>query len=298
MASVTQVTRTCDVCGDAKDVKARTFELDGTAYEIDLCRKHGDALGRVAAGYIAKARKVTPRPSQRRHGGRPRSRTASPAKTAGARQQKGIYVYGILPADIEVAAGIPGVGEHPGSLHDVSLDGLAALISEVDLSGRLGSPGDLKTHREILDAAAAEVPVLPLSFGTVLSSEDAVSDDLLAARHDEFAATLDRLEGRAEFKIRGRYVQDVDPAEIAARREEDTRAVQRAMEGVCVASVAREPADERDAVHVAFLVDMDKERDVERVTDDLARDWDGRVEVQLLGPMAAYDFTGTAEPES
>ena len=49
-------------------------------------------------------------------------------------QQKGIYVYGILPADIEVAVGIPGVGEHPGLLRDVRCDGLAALISEVDSS--------------------------------------------------------------------------------------------------------------------------------------------------------------------
>jgi hypothetical protein len=63
------------------------------------------------------------------------------AKATGSQQGKGIYVYGILPADIEVAVEMPGVGESPGLLRVVRSDGLAALISEVDLSGRLGSPG-------------------------------------------------------------------------------------------------------------------------------------------------------------
>jgi Lsr2 len=175
MTTVTQVKLTCDVCGDTNEVKTRTFGLDGKAYEIDLCRKDGNALGRVAARYVAKARKVTAKRRRRQHGGRPRqeaeaSRSGQQAATvsgatarasgsrkaakasrsqgqnadgsstaaagdAGVQRQKGIYVYGILPADIEVAVGIPGVGEHPGLLRDVRFDGLAALISEVDSSG-------------------------------------------------------------------------------------------------------------------------------------------------------------------
>jgi len=374
MTTITQVKLTCDVCGDTNDVKTRTFGLDGKAYEIDLCRKDGNALGRVAARYVAKARKVTAKRRRRQNGGRPREEaktsrsgqqaaTASgataraagskkaakasrspqkaegssttAARAAGGQQQKGIYVYGILPADIEVAVGIPGVGEHPGLLRDVRFDGLAALISEVDSSGRLGSPDDLRTHREILDATAAEVPVLPLRFGTILTSEDAVAEDLLAAHRDEFTAALDQLEGRTEFQVKGRYVKDAvlgevlsqnkqaaglrdaiqgkDPdasrnarielgkllsQAVKARREEDTRALRQAMERVCVASVAREPAHELDAVHVAFLVAVDQESELERAFEDLAHEWEGRIDVQLLGPMAAYDFAGTAQSES
>ena len=368
MATVTQVKLTCDVCGATNDVKTRTFGLDGQAYEIDLCRKDGNALGRVAARYVAKARKATAQRRRRQQGARPRSRTATAASADGARaraarakkaakasrpqqqsaegsstaasaaggpQHKGIFVYGILPADIEVAGGIPGVGEHPGLLREVHCDGLAALISEVDSSGRLGSPDDLRTHREILDATAAEVPVLPLHFGTILASEDAVAKDLLAAHHDEFAAAIDRLEGRTEFQVKGRYVEDAilgevlshdkqaaelqeaiqgqDPdaardartelgqflsRAVKARRQEDTRTLMQAMERLCVASVVREPARELDAVHVALLVAADQEPGVKRAIDELAHEWEGRIDVQLLGPMAAYDFAGTAQPES
>src|SRR6266536_656430 len=201
MATVTEVKLTCDMCGSANDVRTMTFALDGKAYEIDLCRTDGNALARVAAGYTAKARKVTAKRRRQQHkavpqkaaGARRRQNADGGSPTAGravggAPQQKGIYVYGILPADIEVSAGIPGVGEHPGQLRDVRADGLAALVSEVNLSGRLGSPDDLRTYQEILDATAAEVPVLPLRFGTILASEEAVTEELLAARYDEFTA--------------------------------------------------------------------------------------------------------------
>ena len=65
-----------------------------------------------------------------------------------------------------------------------------------------------------------------------------------------------------------------------------------------MASVAREPAHELDAVHVAFLLAVDQEPEAERVIEELAHAWEGRIEVQLLGPMAAYDFARTAQPKA
>lgn len=364
MATLTQVTLTCDVCGNEEDIQTRTVGLDGQTYEIDLCPKDSKNLSKTASGYVSKARKDTARRSARRNGHRPRSRahataigdgakasvmkisgrgrasgstheeaktslskqraakadgaTTQPAsvlqekakptrrpkpqkaktaskqaaKTAGGPQQeKGIYVYGIFPADIEMAVEMPGVGEHAGQIRVVRSDSLAALISEVDLSSRLGSPEDLNIHMEILDGAASEVPVLPLGFGTILTSEEAVAEDLLAAHRDEFHRALEELEGRAEFLVKGRYVEQAG----TVNREDDTRALQEAMEGHCVACVVREPTHELEAVHVAFLVETDEERDMEQVIEDLARDWAGRIEIQLVGPMAAYDFVETTK---
>jgi gas vesicle protein GvpL/GvpF len=141
-----------------------------------------------------------------------------------------------------------------------------------------------------LDASAPVVPVLALPFGTVLDSDEAVVEELLAAHRDEFAEALRELEGRAQFVVRGRYLEEA----VAASREQDTRAVEKTMEGQYVASV-RKPAQELDAVHVAFLVDIDQHHEVERVIEDLAREWDGRIQLRLLGPMAAYDFVATME---
>lgn len=322
MATVTRVMLTCDVCGNAEDIQTWTLGLDGKTYEVDLCQKDGQGLSKVAAGYVPKARKVTARQSTRQNGHRPHSQAAAAAngdvartpgrkmpsrgragssgkkaksgrskpeggKAAGGRPEKGIYIYGILPADIEMAAETPGVGERPGLLRIIRHNGLAALISEVDVSGRLGSPDDLKTHSEILDATAAEVPVLPLRCGMIMASEDAVAEDLLAAHHDECADALEKLEGRTVFVVRGSYIEGRVPA--AARRE-DVRAVREVMERVCVDSAVQQPQHELDEFRVAFLVPVDKEAEVERMVEDLAGDFESRIDIQLLGPMAAYDF--------
>lgn len=254
-------------------------------------------------------------------------------RSSGGQQQTGIYVYGIFPADIKVTGEKKGVGDPPVPLQVVRWGDLAALVSEVNVARPLGSPEDLRAHSDLLDSCAAAMPVLPLRFGAVLASEDAVARELLEEHHDEFAEALSELDGRAEYVVKGRYVEqaildevlsenrqaarlrdgirgkDADATRdariqlgeiisdaIAAKREEDTRILGEQMADHCVASLVREPTHERDAVHVAFLLDASQEKDLERVTEDLAKTWAGRVEFRLLGPIAAYDFVGTTEP--
>ncbi|MBV8200146.1 MAG: GvpL/GvpF family gas vesicle protein [Acidobacteria bacterium] len=247
-------------------------------------------------------------------------------------QQRASYVYGILPEDIELSSGMTGVGDPPGRLRVVRSDDLAALVSDVDPARPLGSPDDLRAHKDILDSSAAEVPVLPLRFGAVLASDDAVAKELLQPFHDEFSAALDQLDGLAEYVVKGRYVgprileevlsensqaqrlreeiRDKDPNAtrdvriqlgefiadaISAKREKDTDAVQEAMADHCTASFVREPAHEEEAVNVAFLVDGGQQQEMEKTVEELARKWEGRVELRVLGPMAAYDFVGTTQ---
>lgn len=245
--------------------------------------------------------------------------------------QAGVYVYGILPPDIELSGEQGGVGEPPGLLRLIHGSNLAALVSDVDLGRPLGTPGDLRAHQEILDQCAAALPVLPMRFGAVMASDDAVADELLEPHHEEFAAALDGLEGRAQYVVKGRYdedmilaevladspqaeqlrraIADADPVAtrdarialgelislaIAARREADTRALGDQMEGFCAASLVRDPTHELDAVHVAFLLDEEQARRQSEVMATLSEQWGGRVQLRVLGPMAAYDFVGTA----
>ena len=125
-------------------------------------------------------------------------------------------MYGILPSDIELEPGGTGVGDPPGEIRVVRHGDLAALVSDVDLDQPLGRPEDLLTHEELLDSSAAEVPVLPLRFGSVAASDEAVAAELLAARHDEFASALRRLDGHAEYVVRGRYDRDAILREVLA----------------------------------------------------------------------------------
>lgn len=247
--------------------------------------------------------------------------------------QKAVYVYGILPGDIELEPGTTGVGDPPGEVRVVRHGDLAALVSDVDLDKPLGRPDDLYAHEDLLDTSAAGAPVLPMRFGAVVASDEAVTEELLGAHHDEFSEALQQLEGHAQYVVKGRYVEDAVLREVLdenpqagelrdqmkdadeeatrdlrmqlgeivsdaidAKREQDTRALSDTVSDHVEASVARSPTDDMEAVHVAFLVELDSADALQQAVDELARDWDGRIELRLLGPMAAYDFVGTTTP--
>jgi len=250
--------------------------------------------------------------------------------TPGAGQQTALYVYGIVPGDVKLNSGVHGVGDPPGEVRLVRAGDLAALVSEIDVTRPLGTPEDLQAHEEILDAVVSEAPVLPFRFGGALSSGDAVVEELLDPNHDEFAAALRQLEGRAEYIVRGRYddrsileeilsensraarlrdrIRGADPDAtrelriqlgeivnnaVADKRQKDTRVVLAAMKDHCAASLARTATNEMDAVYVAFLIGDDKVGELERVVEELSDRWQGRSELTVRGPMAPYDFVGS-----
>ena len=137
--------------------------------------------------------------------------------------QSGCYVYGIVPADVESAGDVRGVGDPPGRIQLVRHGNLAALVSEVDLTRRLGTPEDLQAHAQILDTAVVEVPVLPLRFGSVMTTKNAVAQDLLAVYQEAYAAALKEIEGRAQYVVKGEYVEQAVLAEALAEIPEAAR---------------------------------------------------------------------------
>jgi hypothetical protein len=241
----------------------------------------------------------------------------------------GVYVYGIVGGDVEIVPGTAGVGDPPGEVRAVRYRDLMALVSDVDLDRPLGRAEDLFTHEELLDTSAADVAVLPLRFGAVLASDDAVAEEVLGPHYDEFAAALRQLEGHAEYIVKGRYVehavlgdvleQDPEAARlgkqisgtdpvvtrdqrirlgeilavaIEASREADTRILAEAASGQVTASVVRPPADDLDAVYAAFLVETGKVESLRQAVEQLAGEWRDRMDLRLIGPLAAYDFVG------
>jgi hypothetical protein len=246
----------------------------------------------------------------------------------------GSYVYGVVFADDAAGKHTRGVGDNPG-LEFVRHERIAALTSEVDLNRPLGTPDDLIAHERVLDAAAARGPVLPMRFGSVMTSGDAVKGELLADHYDELVAALDDLKGRAEFVVRGRYAQDViltevlreNPdaarladdirgkdstvtmdarirlgelvsAAIAAKREADTAVLAEALAPDCAGVLVREPTHDTDAAYLALLADRDCQAVIEKKLSRLAEKWEGRVGLELLGPLAPYDFVMSAAPAS
>ncbi|GII66004.1 gas vesicle protein [Sphaerisporangium krabiense] len=242
------------------------------------------------------------------------------------------YVYGILPADVDFDPEERGVGDPPGKIGLVRHEDIAALVSDLHPAGPLGRPADLMAHQRLLDDVAAEVPVLPLRFGAVMESRDAVARELLAPHLDEFRAALRRLEGHAQYVVKARYEEgallrevlqeqpeaarlreeirglpedatwdarirlgEIINGAVEAKREADSRALAEGLAPHCAAVVIREPTHEEDAAHLACLVDADRQEGFEDALEDFAARWEGRITLRLLGPQAPYDFVSAKE---
>lgn len=259
-------------------------------------------------------------------------RIADVVPAAGTTEQRGCYVYGIVPSATPLAAGTFGVrgsrGREPVYL--VPYGDVAALVSGTGPA--LTQPENLVAHKRLLDELAATVPILPLRFGTVLADRDAVTDLLLVPGHDTFRAALARLEGCAQYLVNGRYAEETVLREVLAENPEaaklrddihsfadadatyglrirlgrivslaieskrmaDTRALIDAIAPSCIASTAREPAHAHDAVNLALLASTRRQGDIEQMMSKAAREWAGRVRLRLIGPMAPYDFAQSA----
>jgi hypothetical protein len=251
-------------------------------------------------------------------------------QSGGAEQETAIYVYGIVPADVEVESDAEGIGAPPAEVKVIRKGDIAALVSPIPTDEPLGKPECLQAHARLLDGTAAVAPVLPMRFGAVLADEESVGEELLQQNHDEFAEALRALEGHAEYIVKGRYEEDAilrevisESAEaqqlrdsmanlsedasrqsrmalgelvvnaIESKRQADTEIAIKALDGVAKQVNVRQPTHELDAVNVAVLAAVDDEDQLQDVVDGLVEDWRGRVQVRLMGPVAAYDFVVT-----
>jgi hypothetical protein len=242
----------------------------------------------------------------------------------------GIYVYGIVPGDVEVEKDAEGVGDPPAKVQVIREGEIAALVSAVPTDSPLGRPEDLQAHARLLDGTASVAPVLPLRFGAVMTDADAVASELLREHHDEFASALGELEGHAEYIIKGRYDEKAILSEVLsendqarqlretirdksedasrdarialgelvtkaldAKRDADTKAVVDEIGDLASQVNPRPPTHELDAVHVALLAEVDRQGDLEATIEKLSENWGDRMQLRLLGPLAAYDFVVT-----
>jgi Gas vesicle synthesis protein GvpL/GvpF len=248
--------------------------------------------------------------------------------TDDTRAPDGVFLYGIVPADVETTETAAGVGDPPAGVTTVASGDIAALVSHVPLDRPLGRPDDLRAYQRLLDGTVAAAPVLPVRFGAVLTDEAAV-EELLAAHEDEFRAALQQVDGRAEYIVRIRYAEQAllgeilaDNAEaqrlrqeidgrpedatvplrvrlgevvsqaVEARRAADARAVVEELATLGEQHVVRPISHEFDLVNMALLVPDDRRPALEAAVRDIAERWSQRATVRLSGPLAPYDFVG------
>jgi len=240
------------------------------------------------------------------------------------------YLYGVVAANLVVPTDLKGVGDEVVSL--IAYGEVAAVTSPLDTERTLAGREDLLAHSRVLDAVAALGPVIPVRFGSLLQSRDAVKTELLEPGHDRFRAMLDDLADHSQFTVRARYDERqvltevvAENAEIArlraatrdqpddssygdrvrlgelvakaveAKSEEDGQTLLAALEQHAAAVNIRESAGLDRLLDVALLVENGRRAEFEQAVEELAAAFAGRANLRLIGPTAPYDFVSAEE---
>jgi len=236
-----------------------------------------------------------------------------------------VYVYGVLAASDQEVVAVSGV--EGADVTTVEHAGLAALISRVRADA-LAAAKELRAHWRVLEEASLHATVVPVRFGTVMASEQALREEFLERDVQRLRELLDKLNGRVQLIVKAEYdeerllrdVVEASPAvaalrervralpgdagyydqirlgelvagEVARRREADTRLALDVLEPHAVAAREEQATSRNSAFNLAFLVDRDAEESFGIAVAGLSTTLGDRIDIRFLGPLPPYSFT-------
>lgn len=235
-----------------------------------------------------------------------------------------VYVYGVLSAGD--AEHVSSVGVEGSQVRYVKHAGIAALTSPV-AADALAAAREVKAHWRVLEEAAARTTVLPVRFGTVMESEQAVRERLLEPNVERLERLLEELAGRVQLNVKADYDQELllrdvvrrSPAvaglrerlrslpeaagyydrirlgemvaaEVAASREQDTRLALDSLEPHAVAASQEQLSSADTAFNLAFLVEREHIDAFGAAVRRLADQLENRARLRFVGPLPPYSF--------
>src|SRR4051812_22403477 len=234
------------------------------------------------------------------------------------------YVYGVTRAGAVERS--PGEGIDGQMVEVATHDGLAALVSDAPNVPVKASRRNLMAHSRVLQSVIAETCVLPMQFGLVLPSREAVEDELLGTSAELLLEHLRVLEPYVELDVRGlsaetallqavvaerpdiaklraqiegrpvesTYHESVRLGELVAHAVAEKRAaigdrILLQLEPLAAAARPGELLHEQMVANVAFLVERERVAEFDVAVDALGRELrDPEVRVRYLGPLPPH----------
>jgi hypothetical protein len=169
----------------------------------------------------------------------------------------GKYLYCIIPGGAPREFAHSGIGDDGGLVQTVACDGLAAVISDSPIIEYDRSRRYMMAHTLILEEAMAGATILPVRFGTVATSAEAISEQVLSRRHDELTGLLTEMDGLVELGVKAFWLEDTIFPEIVREAPASMRTLQEKIQGRPPDQMYRERMQLGEMVQSA----MDRKRD-------------------------------------
>jgi len=253
-----------------------------------------------------------------------RAVTPLPEPPRAADSRSGKYVYCIIQTTEPRRFGPIGIGSDPTTVHTVSYQDIAAVVSDTPLEVYDPTRENVLAHERVNEAVMRDYTVIPMSFSTVFkTSEDIV--ELLRSAYDAFHDVLVKMQDKLEFGLKVLWEPETVIREIE-KEDENLRLLRQEISnqkgstyfarmqygrlvdsllqetserlvaeifdilgGVSVASRTNKPIGDKMILNAAFLVARDREADF----DAKVKEIDARYENLILkytGPWPPYNF--------
>lgn len=240
------------------------------------------------------------------------------------------YVYGVMRTSDAPDLGFKAVSAPDAAPAAVTTGALQTIVSPIDLDEVMPSRRNLLAHAKALETLMASGPVLPMRFGLVAATLDAVRKTA-TTNAALLAERLTALEGCAEYGVSVSWKRDAMMRAVVARRPDIQRAYQalagrseaathfdrvelgRQVEAeidalraqaaeqcrAAVAAVARhvemrEPEDDVGIAKLDCLLETSRAGALAAVLETFEAGREDALEIKLVGPAPAYSFVDLA----
>lgn len=250
-------------------------------------------------------------------------------------KQQYTWIYGIVPAEASLDELEHRRARIKTEVWVVELGDLAAIAGDAPPENDAKALRDQAlAHARVLEAAIIDSPVVPFRFGNVIpGGDEAVGEELLDARHDEFAERLEKFKDYVQMTLKVNYDEDAvlrqivdSQPEIAQLREQSRQGDEFAtrdarvrlgemignaleqlrqrdaadildhLKPVSAAAIADELENEFMVLNAPFLVDRARLSEFEDAVEQVAEERRSHMRATLLGPMPAYNFLDMEQP--
>ena len=244
------------------------------------------------------------------------------------RHESGRYLYAITDAVEHPVYG--DIGINGAAVYAVSQGPVAAVVSDITDKRIRPERKNLAAHNAVVKRLMEDTTILPVAFGTIADSPQAVRE-ILSDHRDAFVEQLNRVRGKVEMGLRVawdvpnifEYIVNRHP-ELAALRdgvmgkqrgpsqedkielgrlfdrlltqekERHTEAVVEVLAPHCVDIEQNRPREEREVMHLACLVDRDAQKGFEDGVFEAAKRFDNNFAFDFNGPWAPHHFVHVA----
>ena len=234
------------------------------------------------------------------------------------------YLYAIVAGDEPRA--YPSLGLDGKDVYTISDGRLAAVVSRLSSSKVRPERANLKAHQAVLNRLLADTTPLPMAFGTVASSPQAIHKILVKNRR-AFGEQLARVAGKVEMGLRVswdvpnifEYLVNIHAELRSARdrlmsarheftqeekielgrmfdrllnddREDHTAKVERALAPLCAEFKVNQCRNENEVINLACLVGRDAQEAFSAGVFAAANFFDNNFSFDYSGPWAPHNF--------